>query len=199
MKALVRRIDDLMQKKLDIVEFCQDPNCVFRVSLDVAHARFELPDTVIQQGDPIVSLHFWNEQLPSGREYGHNLRWAQQLRRQVFYSHRLLADELDRNPAWRDVRGFLIRTALLPDQPGAFSERKWSRIGYVAFPHQNPNGPIVEFWENFWAWMLWHTYQAGTFEVPSLFNIKRRDVWISADEMRRRYKDLDVRFPEQHG
>lgn len=62
---IIALIDNLLRSYYAIYEFTDDPNCILRIGRDVATEGIRLSDgTEIKVGDPIGTLHLWNEQLP---------------------------------------------------------------------------------------------------------------------------------------
>lgn len=187
MRAAVRALDGRLRNKLNIVEFSDDPDCIFRVRLCEAYRDLPLPDGEVKKGEPVAEVHWWNEHLPPLDEEGLDLKWAVKMRRMLITTHRLMAQQLLNNPAWRDVRAIGTTQSMFPAGEGSDWERKIGRLGYIVIPHENPSGRIAEFFEGVWAWMIWHTYQAGTMRVKTPFEISRSDFWMSADELLKIY------------
>ena len=86
-------VDALIRFYYGIYEFTDDPHCVLRVGLDQARAPVALSDgTRIEFGEPIGTLHFWNEHLPRYSHQGPDLGWACTVRDRVIDSLRALSD-----------------------------------------------------------------------------------------------------------
>ena len=190
--AAVSAIDRYLRKKLDIIEFSDDPDCLYRIRFCSAYRDLSLPDTVVRQGEPVAEIHLWNEHLPPMGEAGLGLEWGVRMRRMAMRTHQLMAEQLLHNPVWADVRAVGATTAMFPAVAGSHRERTLARFGYIVIAHQNPEGAAAEFWQRVWAWALWHTYQSGTRRVPLPFEISRSDIWMSAEELQRRYGAADV-------
>jgi hypothetical protein len=101
-------IDGLLQSYYDIFEYTDDAACVLRLGLGSAGERTELVDgTVIEPGEPIGTLHLWNEHLPAyGGSGGPDIAWATEMRRRVISSLGALADFVETDPLWRGIGGF---------------------------------------------------------------------------------------------
>jgi hypothetical protein len=106
--AVVGSLDAALRYCYGIHEFTDDPECVLRLGLSVAQEPVTLPDgTAIDIGDPIGSLHFWNEHLPRYSEGGGpELGWAAEMRRRVAGSLKALAEHVENDPDWRIVHAF---------------------------------------------------------------------------------------------
>jgi len=178
-----------MLRKLDVIEFSNDPDCLFRIRYTTAYRDLPLPDGEVKEGEPVAEIHWWNEHIPSVSEKGLDLKWAVAMRRKLVLTHQEMAQQVLHNPDWKDFKAIGTTTALFPAGEGTPWERKMQRLGYVVLPHENPAGRFAEFWEGVWAWMIWHTYQSGTLRILSPFRIARSDFWMSADNMVRLYGD----------
>lgn len=195
MRAAVRALDRRLRKKLNIVEFSDDPDCLFRIRLCEAYRDLPLPDGTVARGEPVAEIHWWNEHLPPVDADGLDLKWAVSMRRKLVTTHREMAQQVLHNPDWSAVRAVGTTTALFPAGEGTAWERKMNRLGYIVIPHENPSGRFAEFFESVWAWLIWRTYQSGTLRVLSPFEISRSDFWMSAANMVRMYQtknDRDV-------
>jgi YkoP domain len=105
--ALVGSIDAVLRAYHGIGEYTDDPACVFRVGLGPAREAVILADgTAIAAGELVGSLHLWNENLSPYTTGGPDLAWACNMRRRVLRSLQLLADVVERDPAWKGVRAF---------------------------------------------------------------------------------------------
>ncbi len=192
MRAAVRALDRHLRKRQHIVEFSDDPDCLFRVRLGEAYRDLPLPDGAVSRGEPIAEVHWWNEHLPPFDEGEPGLKWAVRMRRMLIRTHQEMARQILHNPDWLGVRAVGTTTAMFPAGEVGAWERKMARLGYIVIPHENPSGRLAEFFESVWAWMIWRTYQAGTLRVLTPFEISRNDFWMSADSLLRIYGRADV-------
>ncbi len=61
---IVRSFDHHYRHWMGIEEFCDNPECVFRIAIISSPARFSFPSgVVVERGAPIGKLHFFNERL----------------------------------------------------------------------------------------------------------------------------------------
>jgi hypothetical protein len=124
-------IDALLRSYYGIYEFTDDPACVLRVGRSEARAAVALSDgTHIKVGEPIGTLHFWNEHLPRYSTKGPDLAWACAIRDRVVYSLQAFTAYIESEPAWREVRAVRTETAL-PARLGALQiGRVFQRYGF---------------------------------------------------------------------
>ena len=114
-----RRIDALLRRRMGIVEFTHDPDCVLRIAREPARRALTLSDGVaVRAGDPIVQIHFWNERLPLLPTEGLNAAWTGQMKRRIRYSFQMLADHTEREPWLRDVVA-IVAMPTYPRRAGA--------------------------------------------------------------------------------
>jgi hypothetical protein len=111
--VIIALLDTLLRSYYAVYEFSDDPNCVLRMGQGVATDRLTLMDgTEIAVGDPIGTLHLWNEHLPRYcPSAGPELSWAAEIRRRLVASLRALAHHVETDPLWRGVRGFRSEVA----------------------------------------------------------------------------------------
>jgi hypothetical protein len=105
--VLVGSLDSMLRSYYGIYEFTDDPGCLLRIGLSLAREPVTLMDgTAIEVGDPIGSLHFWNEHLPRYSVLGPELRWAAAMRRRIARSLAALAEHVEDDPSLRTVHAF---------------------------------------------------------------------------------------------
>lgn len=157
--ALIRSIDALLRSCCGIREFSDDPACVLRIAFNIAREPATLMDgTVVNVGDPIGCLHFWNEHLPPYSEAGPELRWAAEMRRRMTRSLAALAAHVEESPDWQDVNAFRAHAAFssrvgilqlyrvtrrmgfewVPGDPSTIRSLAGSIIGYALTRANNP-------------------------------------------------------------
>src|SRR5260370_40664511 len=78
--------------------------------------------TRIREGELIGELHLWNEHIPRYSEHGPDLGWAADMRRRILLSLRLLAQHVERHPAWQHLPAFRADATLS------------SRLGAIQIP-----------------------------------------------------------------
>ncbi len=192
MRAAVRTLDRYLREKLNVIEFSDDPDCLFRIRSTTAYRDLPLPDGEVKKGEPVAEIHWWNEHIPSVSDDALDLKWAVTMRRKLVVTHQEMAQQVLHNPNWKNFKAIGATTALFPASQDTW-RRKMKRLGYIVLPHKNPQGRFVEFWEGVWAWMIWRTYQSGTLRILSPFQISRSDFWMSTANIVRMYGDKSRR------
>jgi len=186
---MIHALDRLVRKGSGVFEFCEDPDCVFRVSIGVAAYPLRVPYGEIPAGAKVVQLHFWNEHMPAMPSDGPAIGPAVKLRRMVASSARLLARHMREDPRLHGVQAVGGVTPLFVPGQGSPAERIFLRLGFAVTPHRNPSGRFVEFWEELYAWVLMWAFIKGNQNRIRLRELRRSDFWISAKDFLNLYAE----------
>lgn len=182
--------DAMLRSYYGIYEFTDDPACVLRVGLDQARAPVSLSDGVcVEVGEPVGTLHFWNEHLPRYSEKGPDLGWACAVRDRLNYSLRAFSGYLEREPTWRDVRAICAETAL-PARLGASQiGRVFKRYGFKSIPADNSFlARLHGLGECFVLWGLTRAFNPAALPRQPFLR-DRYEMWISRAGLLARYAD----------
>jgi hypothetical protein len=183
----VARVDALLRSWYGVYEFTDDPACVFRIGTSRARACVSLSDgTVIAAGEIIGTLHFWNEHIARYPSSGPDLRWACAMRDQVAHSQRLLADYIEKDPAWHDVRAFYGEGVFFSGRLGMPQiERVCMRFGFeqvASEPAPSLRRRVHLFWDNFTLWGLTRAFQPAALPRRPFLR-PRQELWISRSRL----------------
>jgi hypothetical protein len=181
-------MDTVLRAYYGISEYTDDPGCVFRIGLGLARRPLRLLDgTEINLGDPVGSLHLWNEHLPPYAGGGPDLAWASDMRRRVLRSLQLLAETIERDPAWRGVRAFR-GDATLSRRLGEIQIRRLAeRHGFERVPSPSSILQQLHFLGDcFNAWALTLAFNPAALERQGFLR-GRCEVWISREALVKRY------------
>jgi hypothetical protein len=184
----VRWCDALIRSYYGIYEFTDDPDCVLRIGMSQAQSRVVLADgTEIEFGEPVGTLHFWNEHLPPYPASGPNLGWASAFRDRVVWSLRALNEYIEDEPAWREVRAIRTKTAL-PARLGTPQIRRvFQRYGFERFPTDSSlRSRLHGFGDCFVLWGLARAFNPAALpRAPFLRD--HHELWISRSTLRLLY------------
>lgn len=183
----VRVTDWVLRRWYGVREFTDDPTCLFRISRAAAPHAAELSDgTRIHAGEMIGVLHIWNEQLPRFSRVGPDFRWAQLIRRRMLHSFRELAQYLDEDPSWADIRGIHACVTFGSRRRRAQIRRVAARFGVELIDVVAPDGWHA-LGEDVLIWAF-----ARAFNPPALrrycFRRDRTELWISRDRLLTLYR-----------
>lgn len=177
MRFLVLTIDRTLRRRTGVFEFCDDPDCLFRVSIGLARYPLRLSDRLVPTGTKILNLHFYNENIPPIPRSGPSLTWAVRFRRMVAHSTQLLAEAMEKDPRLAGVQAVGGVTPLFTPGDGSAAEGIFVRLGFTVTQHRNPRGRFMEFWEELYAWLLMWAFANG--HPPNLRGLRRTDFWMS--------------------
>ncbi|MGH7115605.1 MAG: YkoP family protein [Stellaceae bacterium] len=180
--------DAILRACYGVHEFTDDPACVFRIGLSKTRAPLALSDgTLIDAGELVGTLHFWNEHLPRYTCDGPNLGWARAMRDQVANSLCTLASYVESDCAWRRVQAFRAEAAL--------TSRRSSRLHRViqryGFEQVASDRSLLrrahDFGDDFLLWGLTRAFNPAA--LPRLpFLRDHRELWISRALLLRNYR-----------
>ena len=111
--------------------------------------------TRVELGDLVGTLHWWNEHLPHYSPNGPDLGWACAMRDQVLRSLRLLADYVEIETAWREIRALRGEAALSTRLGILQVQRVAGRYGFERVPADfSFLRRLHAFGESFTLWSL---------------------------------------------
>jgi len=189
MGAAVCLIDFLLRTSQGIYEFTDDPECILRIQLKRATHEVNIGNERILKGESVLAVHAWNERMPKLPLEGATLEWALQLRRQVIHSFRQVAQVMQADNQYSQVRAVCGESALFSFSGHTGGTRLMQHLGFTVLPYHRPFGRFGEFWENLFSWWLMWTYNYASLNSREFLRLQRTEIWITAQEFMRRYGD----------
>ena len=186
-RALLKRFDRLLCKLYGIYIFSDDPDGVIRLQQGKAPHRLSLSGKTIQPGEPVLTIHFWNDHLPPLPAGGPDLVWAKKSERLFLRSLQDVAVYINQNPALDGVRAIGGTTIILYSAHGDSGERIIRRLGFTAQPHRGKLGKFGNFIDNLYSWVLIWTYNPQGLSYHQLETFRRTDIWISREDFLERF------------
>lgn len=108
LSAAVYSLDARLRERDQVYEYTSHPDCMLRIQRAQAACDARLPDGMkLREGDPIIELHFWNEQfprMPGGRP---TVAWAKRVRRAFQISLAELAVYISEKREFDDVHALI--------------------------------------------------------------------------------------------
>jgi hypothetical protein len=155
-RSVVFALDRWLCRRLDIHEFTDDPQCLFRIQCLRSGDTLELTDgTRVRAGDRILALHLWNEHVPLMGAGGLSLGWARRLDRAVGKSLRSLAGYLAAQPALDDIGAICADMRLSSERQAAQFGRIVARYGFESTDDQvDRRGMLRRFGDTIFIVML---------------------------------------------
>ncbi|MGQ9491633.1 MAG: YkoP family protein [Anaerolineae bacterium] len=189
MKHLIRNFDRFLRWAFGVFEFCAGPDCLLRVRRMSLSHPVTLAGQTYGAGTPAIELHLWNEHLPPLPPEGATLAWAVQTRRRLAKSFRALATHMSRDPRLADARLVGGITVLPLAGAHAGGVKLFEQLGFTILPYHGPLGRFGEFWENLYTWGVMWAFNAPTLTGRRLLGLRRSEVWMTTEELLRRYGD----------
>lgn len=186
--AVIGMVDGALRSYYHIVEFTDDPACVFRIGRTQAVRALMLSDgTEIRMNETIGTLHFWNEHLPPFSRSGPDIHWAVEMRKRVRRSFAELARFIETDADWREIRAFRGEAAL----SSRLGEVQLRRVARNYGLERVPVTPSIlrqlhEFGECFSAWGLARAYNPTALSRQRFFR-RYQELWISRASLVARY------------
>jgi hypothetical protein len=148
---LVFGFDRILRRLQGIFEYSQSSRCIFRAQFGCARHTYAVSGSP-QRGDRIVTLHFWNEQVPVFPQGGATIGWALDMHRAMKASLRELARYLS---CYRELDDISAIRLVIP--VGTFEQTDQLRRiiaghGFVALPA----GPVG--WLDRFRWFVENIY-----------------------------------------
>lgn len=187
MRSLIRAFDAQLRRRSGAYEFSDDPECLLRLQIGRMKRPCTLPDMEIREGDPVLRLHLWNEQVPRLASHGPDMAWATQMHRQFLRSLRAVAAEIERDPRLTEIVAVGGGTGVFGPTTTDSGNRVFSRLGFTIFPYRGLLGRFGEFWENVYSWWLMWTFNATSLRSREFLRVRRSEMWISRQEFLRRF------------
>lgn len=183
MRLIIRLFDRFLRRVEGIFEFCDDPACLLRLRIGRAAHPLSLPDGQVPTGAKVLEIHLWNEHIPPIAAEGPDLAWAVRVWRMLRTSLRHLAKQMQHDPRLAGVQAVGGITVFV--SPG---EKLVARLGFTICPYHNRLGRFGEFWENLYTWGIMWAFNAASLRQRRLLQLRRTEIWMSADEFLRRYQ-----------
>ena len=187
MRSVIKRFDRFLRRRLEILEFTQDPECLLRLRLIHARREVRFDDHIIRLGAPLLELHLWNERLPIATLGGAGLAYGVDARRLMLKSLRLVAQELSCNPQLSGALAVYGLTGLIDAGATTGGEKLAQRLGFCLLPYQPPLGRFGEFLEYVYARALVWAYNPAGLRSLRFSKFRRTEIWMLKEELLRRF------------
>jgi YkoP domain len=179
----VKGVDSLLRQRQGIAEIADDPECIFRISMAVAHRAVALSDGVlIGSGEPVVRIHYWNEHLPVMTPEGPNSAWASVLVSRVRHSLGVLADRFEHDPMMATAQAIQASPAFAYRFGNAIQmSRITERFGFEVLDLEPETGlteRIHDVLDGMLVWGLIWAFNPGALKNHG-FSHRRIQIWMS--------------------
>lgn len=179
---VVRTLDARLRRWQGIYEFCEDPVCIWRLSLARARAPMTFADgTTVAPGDLLAVIHFWNERIPPVPPAGPDMAWARQMYQTLVVSLRLLAQYLAGRPELAGVRAVGGEAGFFTSAELESQAKLFQRLGFELWRPRATAGlwwRFAEFWQNVYSWALINVFNPGSLRGKNPLTLERCQIWI---------------------
>jgi len=121
---------------------------------------------------------------------GPDLAWAFTFQRRLARSLAVLADEVESDPRFRDIKAFRGVTSFGSRDGLMQVARLVEQWGFELVDRKRPAGifgRFITFWENLYTWGIIWTFNPASLKGKSLRRLTRGQLWISRQELIHRY------------
>jgi hypothetical protein len=184
-----------LRRHYNVYEFSDETTCLSRVALTYARHPVMLTDgTMIQTGEPIGALHFWNEHILHFPEHGPDLHWAKIMQRRMRRSLQMLCDHAERDPDWADVKAIRAEIAVPKHmRAGRQMQRLARRHGFdIGKCQASAHGRLLLIAENILLWSFVRAYNPGALSRCHLLQ-ERQELWLTRKSLLANYGGMSGR------
>ncbi len=189
MREIIRRFDALLSRWMGVLCLGEREDCLLRVQVARATRRLRFPDAEVQEGQPVLALHLWNEHLPPVPPGGPDLIWASRVRRLFVRSLADVAGWIESDPRLADVRAVGGTTALFPPGGRSSGAHLMRRLGFTVCAPPHPLGRFGELMEYLYSRALIWAYNPASLRRRRAGELRRSEFWMPRAEFLRRYRD----------
>lgn len=187
MRAVIRRFNAFLSRRLKIFPFCDAEDCLVRLQITKASHRVGLLGGIVEEGEPVLAIHLWNEHVPKMTAEGSDLAWAALTGRLFVQSLHAAGKHIRENINLDGIRAVCGATAVFsPFHPSGAVELM-QRLGFTVLPYRSPLGRFGEFWENFYSWWIIWVYNPAGLRGRRFWDLRRSEIWMPIEEFLRRY------------
>jgi hypothetical protein len=192
----IRVVDRRLWRAQGVFEFSASSECVFRLAIEPAEESVRLRDgVVVERGEPVIVLHFWNEHLPVMPPKGPDFAWANLLRRRMNHSLGEIAAFFEADPRLSGIRAVHARLASPTPGERQTVRRFGERFGFetiVSAAKPSLSRRVQDWMDKIWSWIMVWTYNPPGLKGRSVMQ-RREYLWISKAALQSRFGSKDRR------
>lgn len=188
--AFVRLIDRILRRAKNVFEFTEAPECLLRIARTTSPRSITLSDGVnLRAGEPVISIHLWNERIPPLAQDGSDFRWGIEFASRIRASLQLLAHYLETHREYNDARVLYGEAGFFESERAEQITRVLARLGFDVIPLARPGWNFLRgaFWANLFSWWLMATFNPVSAAGKSFSHLRRYELWMSRARLSEKY------------
>lgn len=188
-QSAIFRLDRVLRRWQHIYEFCEADDCLLRVAILSARKKVALPDgNVIEPGDKLIELHWWNEHVARLIADRPALSRAKLLPSLVEHSFEQLAKYAATAPEMQDAR-FIHGNAVLPmrGRGNEFAALVQKYGFWLVRPPAGYFDELHDFFEEYLVRALLWAFHGRRTRKHKRRTLKRVDLWATRADFLARY------------
>ena len=191
-RMIVGGVDFLLRRAYGVVDIDPDDPCLLRIAVTRAPRTIHLSgQTIVERGEPVITLHFRNVDLPPVPADGPDFAWVCRFRDQLSYAMHKLALRLEIDPELAAAKAICGRMSMASGGRSAKARRFGAYFGLKPADHQRPDNfgaRLHDRLEDVWLWALAWAYNPVCLRGRDLAR-GRDEVWMSRASFVRRHRD----------
>jgi hypothetical protein len=182
----VGAVDSILRRWYGVRTFTDDPACLLRIARVQVDRRIVLSDgSVVNPGESVAVLHFWNERMPPFSPAGPDFAWAISFRDRMVASLRRVSRHLLEDHGWDDVHAVHACVSFGGRCRRWQIRRVAARFGFELVPGEAPPG-LHEWGEDMLIWAFTRAFNPAALRRRALRR-DRTELWISRATLSSRY------------
>ncbi len=181
----VYALDARLRRRLDIFEYSDQPDCVFRASVRAfpgpSHRCAE--GRTVDAGDPVIELHLWTEHVPVIDQAASPIAWARAMSGAIDRSLRQLANRFSEDRFASAVGLFADMSQASGEHEAEQLGRIMAHFGFEIVPVPEPSsvgGKLHRFGENILVSLLVLARNAKALRASTLRRVRLRAIMSRA-------------------
>ena len=157
-RLVVGAVDFLLRRAYGVVDIDPEDPCLLRIAVTRAPRTIRLSgQTIVERGEPVITLHFRNVDLPPVPDEGPDFAWVCRFRDQLSYAMHKLALRLEIDPDLAAAKAVCGRMSMASGGRSAKARRFGAYFGLKPADQEGRDGlgaRLHDRLEDVWLWAL---------------------------------------------
>jgi hypothetical protein len=190
-RLIVGGFDFLLRQVYHVVDIDPKDPCLLRIQSMRAPRTIRIDgEVIVERGEPVISLHYRNADLPPVPADGPDFAWVCRFRDQLNYAMHKLALRLESDPALANVKAVSGRMSMASGGRSAKARRFGAYFGLKPADQQGRDSfgaRLHDRLEDVWLWALAWAYNPVCLRGRDLSR-GRDEVWMSRADFIARHR-----------